>query len=160
MTKIRPLTLTAAGVLAATALVAAPGVASAQDAGMATSCGDVLIVLDRSQSMSTCSLNGMTKWQHAQTALRTILQQNPTVPYGLFTFPSDMAGGNNNLCATGRFVVEITANDAPQITQALGRLNPGGGTPTGASLEAVRDYTGWMSGLQHFVIFITDGQPN
>jgi MYXO-CTERM domain-containing protein len=34
-----------------------------------------------------------------------------------------------------------------------------GGTPTGETMQKIKDYAGWTQGKNHFVILLTDGQP-
>lgn len=140
-------------------LVTAGGLAGAQDGGP-ESCGDIMIVLDRSGSMRTCSINGMTKETLAKNALRTIIQGFASVPMGLFVFPNDSGAGANASCATGRKVIDVTPGGAPQIINYLDtQLRSSGGTPTGSTMEAVLAYTGWTPNHAHYVILITDGQP-
>lgn len=135
------------------------GLAQAQDAAT-ESCGDILIVLDRSGSMRQCSINGMTKEALARNALRTIIQGFATVPMGLFVFPSDQALGQAASCAAGRKVIDVSPGGAPQIITYLDtQLRSSGGTPTGTTMEAVAAYQGWTPNSAHYVILITDGQP-
>ncbi|HET6280698.1 MAG TPA: vWA domain-containing protein [Polyangia bacterium] len=142
-----------------TVALASGGLARAQDAAT-EGCGDILIVLDRSGSMRTCSINGMTKEALAKNALRTIIQGFSSVPMGLFVFPNDSGAGANASCATGRKVIDVSAGGAPQIINYLDtQLRSNGGTPTGSTMEAVLAYQGWTANHAHYAILITDGQP-
>jgi hypothetical protein len=130
--------------------------AAAQDAG-AGGCGDILIVLDRSGSMRSCRIDGMTKENMAKAALRSLITSRPTMPFGLFVFPAP--GGSGSSCATGVSAVPIGPGGGPAILEYLDDLVSSGGTPTGTTMQAVQAYTGWTPGVKHHVLLITDGQP-
>jgi len=140
-------------VIGALGVMLVPGAASAQ------SCGDLLIVLDRSGSMHTCLVDGKTKESMANAAIKAAIAKYPTLPMGLFVFPDTIASCGVN-CTVGKTVVDINAAGGMMVSSYIDTMPMScGGTPTGDSMTVVKDYAGWLPGKQHYVMIITDGQP-
>lgn len=119
---------------------------------------DMLIVLDRSASMLTATVD---RWTPAVTAIKGITRTfDQGLRFGLMIFP-----GLDSDCGPGELYVKIGAGTAGEIGNVLGTMVPGGGTPTGDSLNAA------LSALQasstpgdtaqppRYVLLLTDGQP-
>lgn len=47
------------------------------------SCGDLLVVYDRSGSMAQCSIDGVTKEEMAKKAMKSVFSSFATTPMGL-----------------------------------------------------------------------------
>lgn len=130
----------------------------------AESCGDLLVVYDRSGSMANCSIKGETKERIAKRAMRDVLAQFGQTPTGLMVFPDTLKGcppgPGDAACAPGTVVVDVSADGASKTAGYLESM-PGscGGTPTGETLELASAYTKWTPGRRHYVLLITDGQP-
>jgi hypothetical protein len=115
-----------------------------------------------------------TRWSEMRAAMSSFFTQYDTLArYGFLFFPHPQEG----LCAppaltsSGGLVAELPSFDAPTTqlsavaTQIRGAINaaiPGGGTPTGASLSLLHQYTPLMGDdfSDGFVVLVTDGLPN
>jgi hypothetical protein len=114
-------------------------------------------VLDRSGSMGN-------QWWAVRGVMANIVRSiGPRAKFGVAIFPSDTA-----VCAPGAEVVSVRDGDPPSSTAdgptttailAATRVYPGGGTPTGATLETLRPGLERLPG-NVFVILATDGAPN
>ncbi len=154
--------LRASSFRSALAFVVGAGLATAASRpASAESCGDLLIVLDRSGSMGRCQMSGVSKWDVAKRALKAVASDLSSMPMGLAVFPDTTdACGMDDACNTGRVVVELAADGAAQVAAYLDASpGPCGGTPTGDSMQVAKDYAGWTPGKRHFVLLLTDGQP-
>jgi Mg-chelatase subunit ChlD len=141
---------------------------------------DMLIVLDRSGSMSPL-INGHTdRWKGSATAVAQLTEKySAGVNFGLMTFPGDygLGGGggfggggfggiDTTNCTTGAVNVAIGRDRGPAINQAIASMGPNGRTPTAATLKAALDVIGApqagdqaLSGGK-YVLLVTDGDPN
>ena len=118
-------------VIGALGVMLVPGAASAQ------SCGDLLIVLDRSGSMHTCLVDGKTKESMANAAIKAAIAKYPTLPMGLFVFPDTIASCGVN-CTVGKTVVDINAAGGMMVSSYIDTMPMScGGTPTGDSMTVV-----------------------
>jgi uncharacterized protein (TIGR03382 family) len=138
-------------VLASLPLLAAHSSASADSCAPAR----VLVVLDKSSSMVTGTINGVTKWDTASGGLSTLLDQYETkAEFGLMTFPQP------DQCGPGALDVAPALNNKASILGALGAPPPTSGnyTPMSQSLEAAAELGAMSStaGPKH-VVLITDG---
>jgi len=127
----------------------------------AESCGDLLIVLDRSGSMSKCGFtDGSTKEDVARRVIIGVLAQYSGVPMGLVVFP-DTIDNCDIGCSPGRVAVDIADDGAAKIASLLTAIPKAcGGTPTGATMQnAVQQYAKWTPGRTHHVLLLTDGVP-
>jgi hypothetical protein len=125
---------------------------------------NLMLVIDRSQSMDFPMPNGESRWTQLKRAFSTYLTAHGTVArMGLMTFPTGDA------CGAGSVVVDLwTQNDTPadlqaqasRIDQAIQATRPGGVTPTMDSLKVFTNYAPLQSGRENVVVLATDGLPN
>src|SRR5688572_25581643 len=113
-----------------------------------------------------CGAGCSTRWQDLRTAMSTFLTQYGTIArMGLAFYPSA-----SPCVAANRFnAVLSNSNDvdaelqakADEIRNLILTTNPGGGTPTGASINFVGSEPG-LSDPQRddFILLLTDGLPN
>jgi hypothetical protein len=143
---------------------------AAQDAGLPCVPGDVpltvaqpevMLVLDRSGSMSTLFSGGQTRWQAVTTALSSALPSvNDTMAIGALLFPS------------GSMMDDCAVPAQPSLTPALGQVpallslmqgtSPGGATPTASAIETAASL---LLGVRaattaRALVLATDGAPN
>ncbi len=103
------------------------------------------------------------RWDPSVTALKQLTTAYDTnVAFGLMTFP---AAGRAD-CNPGRIDVPLDTGKAMDIAQVLDNTTPGGGTPTGESLQAALQTFQSMSiaadqasASAQYVLLVTDGQP-
>jgi Mg-chelatase subunit ChlD len=117
---------------------------------------DILIVLDRSESM-----NIGQRWEPSKSAIKSITSQfQSLVDFGLALFP-----GAGDACAAGAVDVQIQSNNATAIGGAIDATGPQGYTPVGATLEALAtvlgDRTSQLDSVVKpaYVLLVTDGEP-
>jgi uncharacterized protein YegL len=117
---------------------------------------DMLIVLDRSSSMSLFG-----RWDPSKTAVKTIASDfGGLISFGLSTFP-----GEREACAAGPLEVPLKINNAQAIGSRVDQLRTNGFTPTGPALMAALNVLGDRSpSLDEqkkpaFVLLVTDGEP-
>jgi hypothetical protein len=136
---------------------------------------DVLILLDRSASMTeqvlppgfdvgmflACLLAGncpmtASKWVTMTGALNASVSASAaTVNYGLKFFPNDSACG-----VTDGVAVPIAANNAAPMSGAIAMTTPGGFTPTATALASAGKYLMNLTRPNpRFVLLATDGEP-
>jgi hypothetical protein len=131
---------------------------------------DILVVLDRSASMRN---TGVDRWGPSVAGIKAITASTGSVVnYGLLVYPrsdtSMVPGGNGQQtysCEPGRVEVPIGPNAAPAIASALDAIQPGGATPTAASLEVarnevLRNFEPDAKARPAYVLLVTDGAPN
>jgi von Willebrand factor type A domain len=121
---------------------------------------NLYFVLDRSGSMAQDN-----RWSNVlKSVLELVRVLGPRAKFGATLFPSVI----NNSCSVGTEVMSIRAGDAPAGTRGptynflaarTSSSTPQGGTPTGATLDAVRTRLLNQPG-KTFVILATDGGPN
>jgi hypothetical protein len=133
---------------------------------------DMLIVLDRSQSMMLYN-----RWQPSKQAVKAITSEfEGLLAFGLEYFPgatasdvdilSAVLGGQAAMCAGGeRLDVPMTLRNAGAIAQSLDRTMTKGLTPTGAALRAALQVLGDRTQQLDttvkpgYVLLVTDGDP-
>ena len=142
---------------ASLALASIPLIAATARTASADQCtpADVVVVLDKSSSMVTGTINGVTKWDIAADGLGKLLEQYQTkAEFGLMTFPQP------NQCGPGALDVAPSLNNKSAIIGALGAPPPTSGnyTPIAQTLEAAAGLPVMTSaaGPKH-VVLITDG---
>jgi hypothetical protein len=117
---------------------------------------DILLVLDRSESMS---LYG--RWNPSRMAVKTITTDfGGLINFGLSSFPGEMGA-----CSPGKLEVPLMINNAGPIATWLNAARTNGFTPTGPALtEALkilgdRRPTLDVTSKPAYVVLVTDGEP-
>ena len=118
---------------------------------------NLYFVLDHSTSMKE-----MDKWTNMRTVVADLMTQiGPGARFGAAMFPP--APGTVN-CGPGAEVMSVRQGDTQGMTAnaflAATASTPNGGTPTAATLRALRPKLMELSGGSTFVILATDGGPN
>jgi len=116
---------------------------------------NLYLVLDTSQSMSLDS-----KWSTVRSVVAAMMDQvGPRARFGVTVFPTSADNG----CGTGTQVLSLRLGDNTGATSAAflaaTNFDPVGGTPTAATLEALKPTLETFSGVT-YVILATDGGPN
>jgi len=115
-----------------------------------------------------------TRWSEMRSALNAFFTQNATLArFGFLFFPKpgSTACDEPALTSSGGLVAGVPAFDASdsvlqqtatQIRTSVAAANPGGGTPTGATLSLLAEYPELTSAdfSEGFVVLVTDGLPN
>jgi len=118
---------------------------------------DLLLVVDRSDSMNWQLDGGETKWPVMRDAVDgMVTDKAEDIHFGLVMYPSD------NGCSIGAIYADVAADTEPSITAALASTVPGGGTPTHTTMQGVLNY---FDGIPEnpdgrYVLLATDGEPN
>lgn len=116
---------------------------------------DVMLVLDRSKSMTT-SFGSSTRWQTLVSALTTVLPPvDSEIAFGLYLFPS-ASGEQCAVSSTPELYPQVN-----QVTTLLTRLRTSamaGGTPTSEALSAAASHL--ASDRPRAMVLATDGLPN
>jgi hypothetical protein len=155
---------------------------------------DMMIVLDRSGSMKN---RGVNRWDPSVAGLKAITASTEdAIRFGLMAYPGTggtsaqpavdcstitdlvqqiscfaMSGssGGGGTCSAGHVDVPIAATNAQAIARALDGMQPGGSTPTAATLEAAHQSLGSGAAPLNpdvrnvsakYVLLVTDGAPN
>ncbi|HUQ07206.1 MAG TPA: vWA domain-containing protein [Kofleriaceae bacterium] len=117
----------------------------------------VMMVLDKSSSMQTGTIGGVTKWNIAKNALGQVLTGIQTkAEVGLMTFPRP------NECGPGGLDVAPALNTRTSIMNALAAPPPNAGnwTPMSQTLEAAAlepTLTGAAVDAPRYAVLISDG---
>lgn len=116
----------------------------------------VMVVLDKSSSMQTGEIDGVTKWSTAVSGLGDVLSAyDNRAEFGLMTFPSP------SQCAPGAVDVAPAINNRSAILGALTTPPPTAGsyTPMAQTLEVAATEPALVSApaASRHVILITDG---
>lgn len=124
---------------------------------------DLLIVLDKSGSMSTpidlLDFFGPTKWDVMEDALANITNSyDMNIRFGLTAFPND-----NDICGvTSGADVDVNIGNATAINSWMGNHSPDGNTPAHLSLQNASSIYAALpvNSAGQYVLFATDGEPN
>lgn len=141
----------------ALALVAGLGVQLMPAAAQAQECTPprMMMVLDKSSSMETGSIGGVTKWDIAVDALDQVTMQfEDQLEFGLTVFPAP------NQCAPGTMKVAPALYSHQSIMTELADAPPTGGnwTPMSQTLDAMAFEPEIASGtMPRYAVLITDG---
>jgi len=129
--------------------------------------GNVLLIFDKSQSMTENWSNNTSKWQAATSAITTAITalQNDIAMAGAIFFPFDDASDGCNVDPIGSGK-QIDWMPGPQFVSAwtswIGAHSPGGFTPTNDAASradaALSSELPMLTGTTA-VVFITDGDP-
>lgn len=140
-------------------LAAVSGAAVPRAALAGGGCPDLLIVLDRSGSMAKCSIEGATKEAIAKKALKGLIADFPGLSMGIVVFPDTLTTCDPGYCTGGKVQVDVAMDGGPKVAKVLDGMSEScGGTPTGATMQNVKEYTKWTSD-RRYVLLLTDGQP-
>ena len=129
---------------------------------------DMLIVLDRSLSMtwsiaadSNCAAgatNCTDRWTAVKTAVTATVNATPSIEWGLELFASPN-GGNCGVVNAPQ--VPIGANSGNTIQAQIAAVTPSSYTPTAAAINAATAYLKTVNdGNSKAVLLATDGEPN
>ena len=123
---------------------------------------DMLIVLDRSGSMTTpvdlFNPFGATRWTTMRDALKMLTAARESqIKFGANMFPTD-----NNCAVAAGTRVPIALNQAAMIATWLNGTSPDGNTPAHLGLQQAKlIYDGLpVNPAGRYVLFATDGEPN
>lgn len=127
---------------------------------------DILIVLDRSESMDREGTTGFPvktmRWEPAVSAVKQVTQAlESDVRFGLMVFPNEASG-----CSAGLLEVPMELGTATAIAGKLQGRIPGGATPITATLRGAKNELVMSRSLpdavsrDQYVLLITDGAPN
>jgi Mg-chelatase subunit ChlD len=119
----------------------------------------IVLVVDKSGSMEEAGLGGV-KWERSKEALKSVtLELGGEAAFGLALFPAGSSLWDQ--CLEGDMEVEPAVDNARLIAAVLDQTEPGGGTPTGATMDAVRSWAAnRTSDVTTVAILATDGVPN
>ena len=141
----------ATALLSSTALLALPLRAEAQECAP----GRVMLILDKSSSMQTGTIDGATKWSIAQDAIDQVASQfEANLELGLMIFPEP------DQCAPGQVHVGPALFRAQAIRDELAEPPPTGGnwTPISQTLaQAAAEPSLANQELPRYAVLITDG---
>jgi hypothetical protein len=133
---------------------------------------NLYFVVDRSSSMLVIPPgSSVSKYESAYIAIGVMLRAvGHRVRYGAAVFPGLL---NQDGCAPGAEIFPTTAGDppnyalngqnGPNLSDLLTRLEthlPDGGTPTAASLRALKPTVLRLTGKKTYLVLMTDGAPN
>jgi hypothetical protein len=117
---------------------------------------EVMIVLDRSASMTTSFDNG-TRWSSVTSAVNQVVSMLQTqIGWGLTVFPTDSD------CGTSASVdVGIASMNAAAISAKIASYTPDGNTPTGDAITKAAAYMAARTTPNpKYLLLSTDGEPN
>jgi hypothetical protein len=122
-----------------------------------TSPPNVYFVLDASGSMSSPAPSG-TRYSFVQVqAAKIVKDLRYAINAGAAVFPLNATF--DDACKVGGQVFPVTYNNPIGFDQATKYIQPGGGTPTSATLVALKPLLTALSG-NTIVVLATDGGPN
>ena len=140
-------------------------ICGASDFDIARVIPDILILLDRSISMST-SPPDPTVWDTIRPALVTVTESpmDEGIWFGLMMFPGPDCEGGGSMCSEpdpGDVLVPVGPGSHPDIETELGSLDTCGATPVALSLQSAGEYLdGLTDGHPKYILLATDGAPN
>ncbi|MBN1611084.1 MAG: VWA domain-containing protein [Polyangiaceae bacterium] len=155
-----------AATIPADALTAEEPVCGVQQFELETQPSEVLLLLDRSTSMSR-SLAGsaVTRWEAIVPTVASVVEAtSSSIWWGLKTFPEGIDLG---MCDPASIVptihVPIAEDNAAAVVAAIDASGPdGGGTPTGDTVGFALDYLmerEAISSNPKYILLATDGEP-
>ncbi len=119
----------------------------------------VMLVLDRSQSMSTRFEGARTRWQVLTSALAdTLPAVDTTMELGALVFPSDGAQS----CSIPAPLLGPALDQVDALIAALGRIGPNGATPTADAIDAASAavFAVRAASSARALVLATDGGPD
>jgi hypothetical protein len=117
---------------------------------------EVMIVLDRSDSMST-SFGSGTRWSEVTNAVEQVVAAlQGMIGWGLTVFPSD-----DNCGTSANVDVTVAAMNSSAIAAKISSYMPGGNTPTAAAVKQAAAYMASRTTMNpKYLLLSTDGEPN
>ena len=157
-----------AGASGSTGSAGSAGTCETTTGGTTRAPADMLLVLDRSLSMtwsiaadSNCSpraTNCTDRWTAVRTAVTATIGATPSIEWGLELFASP-DGGNCGVVAAPQ--VPIGANSGAMIQAQIAAVAPSSYTPTAAAINAATAYLKTVNDSNNKAILLaTDGEPN
>jgi hypothetical protein len=129
---------------------------------LAKSPAEVLVVLDRSDSMEDFTIPPATKWDDARDAVKLVMAANPGIAWGIKLFPTGDVG-----CDLKPGVeVPTQFGAADSVAAVMDGAGPpmeflGMGTPTDKAINVAAGYLKSVkSALPRYMVLVTDGIPN
>jgi hypothetical protein len=119
--------------------------------------GEILLVLDRSNSMRNPTTTG-TKWTDLVGSLQQVLTTTSQVKWGLELFPAS----DEQACTIGSVDIAPADGTTSSILSEIAMRTPtGSGTPTREAVKAASQYLGGRDdGAKKYILLATDGEPN
>jgi hypothetical protein len=116
----------------------------------------VMLVFDRSGSMSESAGNGKIKINEARAAASLFVGMVRTTgnKMGLVSFSGDVSNPIDHDLGN------VTNGSKNQLTNKIGNINPGGSTSIGDGLAAARDQLAGAASLPKSMLILTDGMEN
>jgi hypothetical protein len=116
----------------------------------------VMLVIDRSGSMSDSAGGGKVKLAEAKAAAELFVSMVRTTGnrMGFVSFSNDASDPVDSALAA------VNAGAKTQMTNKLGGINAGGATSIGDGLIVARDQLGGAMGLPKSILLLTDGMEN
>lgn len=133
------------------------GGACSPDAGIPSHCGETL--------QPACPVNCPTRWGDLKSAMTQFLSTSGAVArMGLAFFPVSACGPPTTMSqdiSSSNDVDTELQGWSNQILNKITSTNPGGGTPTAASISFLAGNPGLADSLRdNFILLLTDGLPN
>src|SRR5688572_23388499 len=117
---------------------------------------EVMIVLDRSGSM-TASFDNGTRWSKVAEAVKSVVSSlQGQIGWGLTVYPTD------NDCGPSSSVdVQIATMNGPAVSTKIDSYSAGGNTPTSAAIKNATTYMGSRTSQNpKYLLLTSDGEPN
>jgi hypothetical protein len=144
---------------------AGDGNCTARTVALSALAPDVLILLDRSGSMTNDSNDqictgacvGGSKWVQAGDATNQVVAQTESqIRWGIKFFPDNATCG-----ITAGVQVVPQPGAAGAVATAIARVAPSGNTPTRTAIQSAATALGALTEANpKFIVLVTDGQPN
>jgi hypothetical protein len=133
---------------------------------LAKATAQVLLVLDRSSSMTEPIIPPTSKWDDAKDAVEGVMAANPDIAWGLKLFPTgtpDVDNEGKECDVSGTVEVPPGFGTPAAIAAAMARSGPPdvSGTPTERAVTvAASSLKASTIPLPRYILLVTDGVPN
>jgi hypothetical protein len=128
---------------------------------------DLLIVLDRSQSMTmapdgtNCTAAGCSKWDQMSSAIEQVVSMATTVRWGIKYFSNSGGRTGGNCTVNANVAVGVGDATGPMIVTSIMGTMPGGSTPTRLAINSAVTYLQGLTDTNpKYILLATDGLPN
>jgi Mg-chelatase subunit ChlD len=132
---------------------------------LAKSAAEVVIVLDRSASMSEYTAPPRTRWDDARDSVYAAVLANQNLAWGLKLFPTGMFPTAPPCFVDPKVEVPAEFGSGPALQAAIEPAGPplgklGAGTPTSHAVKAATAHLKAVTtSLPKFLLLVTDGEP-